>query len=268
MSRQPAALLLVLLISFGPAILPNGTTAAMQQTPAETIKAPTASGTVIETMNASGYTYMLVENGAGKTWVAIPATTVAEGDKVDYYLGMVMEKFTSKTLNRSFDNLVFSPGMVGQKDGVVQQPAQDDSFAAALNAEKSTVPAPTPVMEKSAGSAGAIAPLEEISIPKATATNGYTVGEIFAGATDLADQKVQVHGKVVKFSPMIMGKNWIHLQDGSGDPMQNSHDLVVTSGETVEVGSIVTVEGILAADKDFGAGYKYAAIIEEAVIVK
>ena len=65
-----------------------------------------------------------------------------------------------------------------------------------------------------------------------------------------------------------MGKNWIHLQDGSGNPMHNSHDLVVTTSETVEVDNIVTIEGTLAAEKDFGAGYKYAAIIEDAAIIK
>lgn len=274
MSHQLAALLLALLISFGSSFPAGDAMAAMQDqaTGAKAPAATTASGTVLETMNSSGYTYMLLENGADKTWVAIPATTVAKGDKVDYYQGMVMEKFTSKTLNRTFDNLVFSPGLVGQKAGAaqqpVQQPASNDSFAAAINAEKTSVKAPVPVMEKSAGSAGAIAPLEEISIAKSTAANGYTVAEIYTKAKELAGQKVQVHGKVVKFSPMIMGKNWIHLQDGTGNPMQNTHDLVVTSGETVEVGSIVTVEGVLAADKDFGAGYKYAAIIEDASIIK
>jgi hypothetical protein len=94
------------------------------------------------------------------------------------------------------------------------------------------------------------------------------VEEIFGKAKRLAGKKVQVHGKVVKFSPMIMGKNWIHLQDGTGNPMQNSHDLVITTTETVEVDNIITIEGILAAEKDFGAGYKYAAIIEDASIVK
>lgn len=274
MPYQLAALLLALLISSGP-VFPAADAAAATQEAAPAAKAnasATASGTVVETMNSAGYTYMLVEKGTGKTWVAIPATTVAKGDKVDYYQGMVMEKFTSKTLNRTFDNLVFSPGLVGQKTGMAQQPAQqpasNDSFTAAVNAEKNAGQAPAPVMQKSAGSAGAIAPLEEISIAKSTAANGYTVGEIFAKAKELNGKKVQVHGKVVKFSPMIMGKNWIHLQDGTGNPMQNSHDLVVTTKESVEVGAIVTVEGVLAADKDFGAGYKYAAIIEDASIIK
>jgi hypothetical protein len=228
---------------------------------------PTITGTITETMNASGYTYMLIDSGARKTWVAIPATTVEKGATVSYYDGMVMENFTSKTLDRTFDAVVFSPGLADAKVPPAGQAAADDSFSAAIKAEKSAV-IPDAAMALSAGSAGAITPLEEISIEKATAENGYTVEEIFTKAKELAGKKVQVHGKVVKFSPMIMGKNWVHLQDGTGDPMQNSHDLVVTTGETVAVDSIITIEGILAAEKDFGAGYKYAAIVEDAAVIK
>ena len=234
------------------------------------VSAPTVTGTIVETMNASGYTYMLVDSGTEKTWVAIPATSVEKGATVNYYVGMVMKDFTSKTLDRTFESVVFSPGLADEKDAAPQQSASkttNDSFSEAVKAEKMS-PVSTAPMEVSAGSAGAIAPLEEISIAKATSANGYTVEEVFTKAKELAGQKVQVHGKVVKFSPLIMGKNWIHLQDGTGNPMNNSHDLVVTSGETVAVDDIVTIEGTLAAEKDFGAGYKYEAIIEDAVIIK
>ena len=64
-----------------------------------------------------------------------------------------------------------------------------------------------------------------------------------------------------------MGRNWIHLQDGTGNPESNTHDLVVTtSQEPAADWDIITIEGVLAADKDFGSGYSYAAIIEEASI--
>lgn len=259
--------LLAVIISLAPAFL-DGPAMAMPKAEAPS-DAPTASGTIIETMDASGYTYMLVETGAGQSWVAIPATTVEKGATVNYYEGMVMKNFTSKTLNRTFDAVVFSPGLAGQSNEVPRKSVQEDSFAAAVKAEKGVaVTSPDPAMAASGGSSGAIAPLEEISVEKSMAPNGYSVEEIFTKAKELSGKKIQVRGKVVKFSPLIMGKNWIHLQDGSGNPMQNSHDLVVTTGETVEVDSIVTMEGILAAEKDFGAGYKYAAIVEEASTVK
>ena len=72
----------------------------------------------------------------------------------------------------------------------------------------------------------------------------------------------------MKFSPNIMGRNWIHIQDGTGDPAKNTHDLVVTSSETTEKGAIISIEGVLSADKDFGSGYSYDIIIEEAMVVK
>jgi hypothetical protein len=265
MYRTLAYFIFAVLLSFGPTVLPQP---AMAMPKASTLTAaPTIAGTIIETMNASGYTYMLVLSGAEKTWVAIPATTVKKGAVINYYKGMVIKDFTSKTLNRTFDTIIFSSGLAEKNAKVVPQPVASDSFTNAVKAEKTTIK-PAPTMEMSNGSTGAIVPLQEISIEKAPTANGYTVQEIFEKAQELAGKKVQVHGKVVKFNPLIMGKNWIHLQDGTGNPMKNSHDLVVTTDKTVELNSIVTVEGILAAEKDFGAGYKYAAIIEDASIIK
>lgn len=235
------------------------------------VGSPTVSGTILETMDAAGYTYMLVESGSGKTWVAIPETPVTKGATVSYYEGMVMTDFPSKTLNRTFDSVVFSPGIAGNEGQVrlaSNQATADDSFSAAIKAEKSTGMVPPPPAEMSGGSAGAVVPQKEIAIEKSAAANGYTVGEIYQMAKKLNGQKVQVQGKVVKFNPLIMGKNWVHLQDGTGDPMKNSHDLVVTTSETAEVGSVITIEGQLTADKDFGAGYKYEAIVEDATIKK
>ena len=268
MSRIFVCFIFTVLFCVNPMFVPDQLM-AMPKAPAPS-NIPTVSGTIVETMDASGYTYMLVDSGAKKTWVAIPATKVEKGAAIKYYEGMEMKNFTSKTLNRTFDAVVFSSGLAGEEAETAPQPAAgatNDSFSAAVKAEKTTSQT-APAMKMSGGSAGAIAPLEEISIEKAAAANGYTVAEIFAKAKELTGKKVQVHGKVVKYSPMIMGKNWIHLQDGTGNPMQNSHDLVVTTSETAKVGDIITIEGVLAADKDFGAGYKYAAIIEDAAIIK
>ena len=88
---------------------------------------PSVAGTIVETMNASGYTYMLVDSGDKKTWVAIPATTVEKGAEIKYYQGMVMENFTSKTLDRTFDAVVFSSGLAGEEDETAPQPAPGKS---------------------------------------------------------------------------------------------------------------------------------------------
>lgn len=65
-----------------------------------------------------------------------------------------------------------------------------------------------------------------------------------------------------------MGKNWIHLQDGTGNPMNNTHDLVVTTSNQTSTEEIIIVEGIVAAKKDFGFGYKYEVLLEESEIVQ
>ena len=94
------------------------------------------------------------------------------------------------------------------------------------------------------------------------AEGGQTIAGIFAGKADLAGKPVKVRGKVVKFSPEIMGKNWLHLQDGTG--AAGTNDLTVTTGAMVKKGDTVTVSGVLVIDKDFGYGYAYDVIIEDA----
>lgn len=232
----------------------------------------TIQGTVKETMDASGYTYLLVAQEGGDVWVAIPETPVKVGEAITYFAGMEMRDFNSKTLNRTFASIIFSSGLAEGTATSNSVPAEspDDSFASAIKAERSAASAAAPIDESAAsgGSAGAIVPLAEIEVEKSAAANGYTVGEIFEKASDLSGKKVQVKGKVMKVSPAIMGRNWIHIQDGSGNPMKNSHDLVITTSEMVELDDVVTFEGILAAKKDFGAGYKYEAIVEEASLIK
>jgi hypothetical protein len=173
---------------------------------------------------------------------------------------MVMKDFVSTALNKQFDRIVFSSGLLEN----AAAPAVDGG------APKETG---KPVDEAtlaalSGGSSRAVVPANEMKVDKAEGENGRTVEQCFAEAENLNRKPVKVRGKVVKFTPQIMGKNWIHLQDGSGDPTKNTHDLVVTTSETVAKDAVVVIEGVLSKDKDFGAGYKYAAIIEEAKISK
>ena len=69
------------------------------------------SGKVAETMNSGGYTYLSLESNGQKTWVAVPETKVKVGQTVTCQPGMVMNNFTSKTLNRTFASIIFSGGV-------------------------------------------------------------------------------------------------------------------------------------------------------------
>jgi hypothetical protein len=167
---------------------------------------------------------------------------------------------------------MFSSGLVkAETTGAETTPAapSDESFASAVAQEQlDTTSKPAAIAETSGGSSGAIVPFTEIQVEKAAGDNSYTVEEIFTKAKELKGKTVRLRGKVVKFNANIMGKNWVHLQDGTGNPMDNTHDLVVTTEESAANDSIIVVEGNLATEKDFGAGYTYAAIVEEAKIIQ
>lgn len=213
----------------------------------------TTKGKVLEKMDANNYTYVRLDDGAGnEIWAALPKTELEIGEEISLMGGTVMSNFTSKSLNRTFESIIFASGVVrGSGDKTAQVAVSPRDMGS----------------QSSGGSARTIVAFADLKVEKSTAQNAYTVDELFAKAADLNKQKITVKGQVVKFSPNIMGRNWIHIQDGTGDPAKNTHDLVVTSSETTEKGAIISIEGVLSADKDFGSGYRYDIIIEEAVVV-
>ncbi len=199
----------------------------------------TLSGKVVETMNAGGYTYVHIEKNGMKIWVAVPMTEIKVGQQAAFYPGTDMGSFTSKTLNKTFDHIIFSPGLVA--GGTSSGPH---------GAKKAAAPVST----------------EKIKVEKAAGPGAFTVSEIHAKVGELDQKTAVVRGKVVKVSEGILGKNWIHIQDGTGDAAKGNNKLVVTSQEMPAVGDVVTMKGVIYKDKDFGAGYKYSVIMEQATI--
>jgi hypothetical protein len=199
------------------------------------------SGTVVETMDSGAYTYMLLEKNGDKTWVAAPHMKVEKGQKVSLLPGALMENFKSSTLNRTFDKIYFSAG-----------PSSPFGVGAVTSGSADKV----------------VLPKEKITVEKASGPNAYTIAEIYRNLSRLNGKKIAVRGKVLKVSPEIMGKNWLHIQDGTGNPQKGTEDLVVTTKDHPSVGDIVTVSGTIYKDKDFGSGYKYKAIIENATVKK
>lgn len=201
------------------------------------------SGTVAETMDASGYTYVEVDTGTEKIWVAGPKTAVKVGDEVFVPGGSPIANFESKTLDRTFEQIIFASSiMVG---------GADQPFAAGQ----------APVDRATAATPAAVVDFSGLTKPD----GGKTVEEIFAERTALNTQNVKIRAKVVKFMSGIMGKNWLHIKDGSG--AAGTDDLVVTTQANVKVGDTVLVSGAVAAGKDFGSGYSYQVIIEDAEVV-
>jgi hypothetical protein len=147
---------------------------------------------------------------------------------------MEMKNFHSEALNRDFESILFV-------DRVSKTPGNMDIVPGH--------PKPTSVKE-------------DVSVKPLS--GGKTIKQIYEGKSDLAGKTVKVRGKVTKFNPNIMGRNWIHIQDGTGS--SNDYDLMITSKDIVRVGDVVIAEGTVAINKDFGAGYSYPVMIEDATV--
>ncbi|MFK5927172.1 MAG: hypothetical protein QM483_11120 [Desulfuromusa sp.] len=219
-----------------------------------------SSGTVLETMNAAGYTYVYVDNGTEKIWAAAPEFAVKVGDEVMVPEGMAMHNYHSQSMNRDFDVVYFVEAVLNASDPTVGAPAMGSGMMAGENPADMQMPKGHPSI-----SASTAPPEIDLSAVQ-KAADGLTIGEIYAGKADLSGKTVTLRGKVVKFSPQIMGTNWIHLQDGSGDQATETNDLTVTSSVQVNVGDTVVASGPLTLDKDFGYGYKYNLIMENAAV--
>lgn len=106
-----------------------------------------------------------------------------------------------------------------------------------------------------------------VSFPAAAAdANVQTVAALNQNKAGLAGKTISAQGKVVKVNNGIMGRNFVHVQDGSGDAAKGTNNLIVTSKQTANVGDQVAVSGVVVVNRDFGAGYSYPLLIEEASI--
>ena len=231
-------------------------------------------GTVVETMDAARYTYVLIDTGAQKVWAAAPQFKVAKGDKVWASSGMPMKNFKSETLNRTFDSVFFAeaigpdtgtpPTATASPHGAMPPGAMPPgavppgAMAGGMGDMPGSMPAGHPDVSKLAA-AGAI---DLANIKKAD--NGKTVAEIYAAKAALSGKPVALRAKVVKINAQIMGRNWLHVRDGSGS--DGSNDLTVTTDGMAKVGDTVLVQGTLVTDKDFGSGYKYDVLVEGATV--
>ncbi len=198
------------------------------------------SGKLMERIDAPPYSYLKIQSSKGEVWAAVPETKIGKGTEVTVFNPMEMGNFESKTLKRKFDVVFFGT----------------------LDAPTAT---PSPAMQHATAAKGP-ADAPDVKVDKATGADARTVAEVYAQKMALKEKPVTIRGKVVKFTSEVMNKNWIHLRDGSGDPSKGDNDLTVTTNSPARVGDILTVKGIVRVNKDFGSGYTYAVIVEDAKI--
>ena len=201
---------------------------------------------VEEVLQTTNYTYLFGEVKGEKTWVALPKTEAKAGDEYYYKQGIEMRDFKSQELNRTFDVIWFIGGVesaeavtgdAGKTQNIAQNSMQSD-----------------PHKMKSGRVTTKIKP----------DAGGITIAELLENKEKLEGKKVKLKGQVVKYNDNIMGKNWIHLQDGTD--YSGVYDITLTSGMETQVGDIISVEGIVILDKDFGFGYFFDILIEDCII--
>ncbi len=208
-------------------------------------------GVVVSTADASRYTYIEYKATDGKVyWAAVPQTKVKKGDKIKLLGAMPMQDFNAKALGKHFDLIFFA-----QQVMVNGAFAENDENTSAMPNDAIHSGKTNPNIEKN------MASVDVSGIKKVK--GGYTIKELIEKADSLNGKTVKFSGVVVKFSPNIMGKNWVHLKDAS-----TNEDITLTTKETFKVGEKVVVQGKLVKDKDFGYGYYYKVLIEEGKKVK
>ncbi len=187
---------------------------------------PQHTGVVLEAASGGGYTYLKVDENGETFWIAGPEAPVSTGATVSFSEQIWMPNFTSKALNRTFEKILFVDGIYAASPET--SPSAEAQDAPAKPAQPATA---------------------------------YTIKEIYTKRYELSGQPVKVRGNVVKVSENIMGKTWVHIKDGTGNEGRDTL-IFLSKGDSAAVGSVVTAEGVLETDKNFGFGYFYSVIVD------
>jgi hypothetical protein len=195
---------------------------------------------VKEVMQTNNYTYLNVdENGADK-WLAVSKMQANQGETYYYTGGFEMTDFESKELGKTFSSVYFLESVSLSPDIKPAEPAREPHSTGKMKVEKQDV---------------TVKPAED----------GITIAELFARKDSYAGKTVKIRGQVTKYNAAIMKKNWVHIQDGS--EYSGKFDLTATTEMETAVGDIITIEGTVALDKDFGYGYSYEVLLEDAKLI-
>ena len=209
------------------------------------VRGDVLSGPVLEQIAVPPYVYLRIKTSQGEIWAAVPETTIETGTVVTLANSMLMTDFESKSLNRTFDKIYFAT--LAREGGAM---------------------AAAPAGNPHAGVPQSTTTVDVGQVEKAAGADAHTVAEVWARKANLEGKTVTVRGVVVKVNDGVMGKNWIHLQDGSGDAAQKTNDITVTTMERVAKGVTVTIKGTVRTNRDFGAGYSYPVMVEDATVLQ
>ena len=212
---------------------------------------PTMKGKVLEVKDVAAYTYLRLKTADGETWAAVNKSAVKKGAEVTIDNPMVMRNFESKSLKRTFDTIVF--GTLADATGAVA-------------ADPHMVPGASPIgadFDHIHGGWAKTPDVGTVKVAKAEGADGRTVAEVNTGRLALKDKRVTIRARVVKVTANVMGKNWIHLRDGSGSAADHSNEILATSKDEPKVGDVIIAKGVVRTDVNLGSGYVYKVLVED-----
>jgi hypothetical protein len=229
----------------------------------------TSEFTTIKVQNVEqvgSYTYLLVkEKGRGpEYWVAVTSIQTSPGETYHYQGGLRMEDFHSNELDRTFESVLFLdaiyPGEAPRSGTFTEQ---EGTMGQAMTPEGQEA---IPIHGASQGDTpGSRVVSVKSDIRVEHAEGAVSIAALFADPAAFKGRTIRVTGQVTRFNPYIMDRNWVHLQDGT--EYEGKFDLTVTTDEFFETGNTVTLEGTLALNLDFGYGYSYELLLENAKAV-
>ena len=222
---------------------------------------------VKEVLQANEYTYLHSTENNSDIWLAVPSMQAKAGDTYYYEGGIEMKKFESKDLKRVFESVILLEKLNTEpKSSAVV--ASDKPYSATATGPAVADNSSTPVTDSGAGSGGTYtrkAPvIEKKEIKLSPAKGGVTIADLFKNKDTYSGKTVKIRGQVTKYTPAVMGKNWIHIQDGTD--ANGKFDLTVTTEAEMKMGDMVTLEGKISLNKDLGYGYFFDVMMEDAVI--
>jgi len=196
---------------------------------------------VKEVIHAAGYTYLNVSEKRKTTWLALPGMDVSKGDKLSYSGGMIMNDFHSKELNRTFPDILFLERITNEsKKTEVKEIKIEGKMGEVKN--------------------------EKINVSVKQGEGCISIAKLFESKADFSEKTIKVRGIITKINSAIMGKNWIHIQDGT--EYKGAYDLTITTDSHLQVSDTVTFEGKISLKKDFGYGYTYEVIMEDGKLIR
>jgi len=201
---------------------------------------------VEEVIQTSQYTYLKVSENGAENWIAVTRMEAVAGETYYFDKAMEMTNFKSKELNRTFESILF-----------VQEISKQPVAASAMQA---------PEMQGAASHTGKVADGKKEGISVTPAAGSVSIADLYKNRADYAGKVIKIKGQVVKINEQVMGKNWIHIQDGSGST--DDFDLTITTLDGCKMDEVVTFEGVISLKKDFTHGYFYEVIMEDAKLVK